>query len=91
MTHKEIIDRAIILAQESAQTRVWKIGDIASHPDQPIVCKIEEIVDDIAIIGWKSIRERVPLEELFDPNDAKHFALCINAGLDPDHTMIVSL
>lgn len=59
-------------AQHMAQENGLRLGQVITHPSEPITCELQIIHDDgTVIIGWapKGIKHRVPTSECFNPND----------------------
>lgn len=73
MNTKNLIQKAVKAAQSSK--RNWQVGDTVAHPDQPITLEIQAIHGDTATIGYGAIQEVRPLNELFDPNQARDLAV----------------
>lgn len=76
MTDDEIIEEAVKRAQKIANSEGLNIGNLVAHPDHEQTYKLVGVEGEIAIVslpaenGGQEPQERLPLNELFDPNVA---------------------
>jgi len=92
--HDELINRGIKYAKKNYRP---KIGMIVAHKNHPITGILNDIKDGIgevlvpAVDGEPEHSYFEPYEEIFNPSVVLNAARCYKAGLDPDHTEMVSL
>ena len=73
-----IIDAGVKRAQEIARTNGLRIGQIVAHPNDRIAYELKEVNGNVAQV-WVPDKEdtikEFPLDELFDPNEARRHAV----------------
>jgi len=77
MTKREAIDRGVKLAQSKGRERQWRKGDVVAHPSNELAMEFIEARGTTAIIGLNNQTWQYPLAEIFNPNDAKSFAILL--------------
>ncbi len=85
MTDDEIIQEAVKRAQEEARSNGLEIGAIVAHPSDNMTYRLLDVKDGIATVGLSAeesktgrvVIKQFPFAELFDPNVAKFYVVCI--------------
>lgn len=77
MNEDAILNYSIKKAKELAQQEGLEIGRVVVHESDDLAYLLKEIRDDIAVVWQKKegTEKEFPLNEIFDPNDAKRFAV----------------